>query len=70
MRTVTVYRSGGTFGMVAWKDRDNPTESELQPEGATKKAYLPMPHDFVDSLAKKTSDEVSEILMDYFFKKT
>jgi len=63
MLDVTIYRhEDGKARVVAWSDRDNPTEEELKPLWAKTMVYTPMPHDWYHMIKNKTEDEVSKIL--------
>lgn len=66
MRDVTIYRhEDGKARVIPWSDRDNPTQLEIDPIGATMLTYTTMPHDWVQWIRTKTEDEVNDILSRY-----
>lgn len=63
MLDVTIYRhEDGKAKIKVWKDRDNPTEEEMKPQGARLIVYTPMPHDWYHMIKNKTEEEVNTIL--------
>lgn len=66
MREVTIYKTGETFGMKVWADRENPTPDELEPEGADLIIYTTMPTEWAEYVARKTKDVVHVILSDIY----
>lgn len=59
--TVCTY-SNGESGIVVWKDRDHPTEEELNPINAQKHTHVILPHDWLSFLQNGPKDKVQEIL--------
>lgn len=63
MKDVTVFeREDATVGLIAWADRDHPTEEEYAPTGAKVVCHTILPYCYLDMLRNMNQAKVAELL--------
>lgn len=70
MKEITIFRhEDGTARWIVWKDRDNPSIEEINPEWAVFITYTIMPGEFCNYVANATKEKVHELLDSFIIKK-
>lgn len=67
--TVCTY-SNGESGIVVWKDRDHPTEEELNPANSQIHSHVVLPHDWLAFLRKDQKIRFKKFSQDSFLEQT